>query len=519
MYEFPSDLWAPQLSGITRTIDILQSGKSVCLQGPTGSGKTRQAIEIFKWAQSEGMGGVFFLNRRLLIPQTSSRFTSAGLPHGIRAAEYEDLEDYYEPFQIASVQTEWARVYESKAWKSHPANLVVVDEAHIQRGKMMNTILDDYRSRGAKIVLLTATPIGLSGMADHLVVSGTMQQYRECKAIVPAIVRSIEQPDLSKVKRSATGEFVLDGKVRKTYTQQIVGNVIDRWKRYNPDARPTLLYAPGKAESVWFTEQFEKQGVNWAHVDAVDAVVDGARTKLTRNVWNEIVDRYNSGDIKGISSRFKLREGVDLVKTYHCILATPIGSLASYIQTVGRVLRYSPETPDSVLVTDHGGNFLRLGSPNSQRDWNAWWNLKLSEGVISTMYTNSIKNGEIAEPIRCPKCEGERTGGSKCPHCGFEHQKSKRLVLMADGRMVEREGKLIRPKFIKCEPNTGELWAKMFWGFRKKKVAHTFSQMEAWFQHEYGYYPPRNLPLMPTSTMDWHSRVRDIPISSLRSKS
>jgi superfamily II DNA or RNA helicase len=483
------------------------------MYGPTGSGKTRVAIELFKWMQSLGGSGVFYVNRRLLIAQTSARFAEAGLAHGIRAAEFPDAYDYDAPFQIASADTERARVLKRGTWKLADAALVIVDEAHLQKTQAMQAILDKYREQAAMIVGLTATPVGLSKWYDKLIISGTMSQYRDCHALVPAIVRSIEHPDLSKIERKKTGEYVLDGRKRQIYTQSIVGNVLDRWKKYNPDARPTFLYAPGKAESVWFTSQFAKMGVSWCHVDATDCVIEGKRAPLTRSLWQEILQRYKDGSIKGLSSRFKLREGIDVPSTYHCILATPIGSLASYVQTVGRVLRYSPQTPDFVLVTDHGGNYLRFGSPNANMPWETWWDMP--ERAVSEWHERNVSEGRTPEPILCPECEGERTSGPQCPHCGFEHPKSERKVLMPDGRLVVRDGHLIprkKPKPPSASPAQQD-WTKMYfaWTNGPSRGEKTFAQMAVVFKEKHGFYPPESFPYRPTRKADWHAKIKDVP--------
>jgi superfamily II DNA or RNA helicase len=873
-------LWLPQRRAVESVIDAYTRGKSVCLYSPTGSGKTTVAAELLRWCHEGGVGGVFYINRKLLIGQTSSRFTAAGLPHGIRAADYEDRWQPSEPIQIASIDTERARVEKSSRWTRHDVagGLVIVDEAHIQKSESMWNAIQEYKAAGAQIILLTATPIGLSSWVDELIVAGRLQEFRDCKAIVPAVVYSIEQPDLRKVKRREDGEYEMNGELKKRYVQQIVGRVYENWKGYNPDARPALLYAPGKDESVWLTEQFERHGVPWAHVDATDAVVDGKRAKLTRDVWDEILGRFKDGSIKGLSSRFKLREGVDVPFAYHCILATPIGSLASYIQTVGRVLRYSPETPDHVIITDHGGcldydtevltdhgwrnhrtiddhdllaaydrntgevswepilsrhnrllepgemmysiqsrcldirvtgnhrlltkrrqydggrntwgksfaleradsigrgrfkipasgrqiakgvdltddeieflgwwitdgnlhrrgsverlticqadhtpyvhqlrdcirrcgfdwteltqkyrdgsgktctvffvpkgtcksrprrgwaerlgpyldkdlsplledlderqfaiflhaihmgdgakdrgrgsyriacgnrimadrlqslcvrrgwkcniseltsdrkntlftininkssdmcvhgpgtptsdnqaaleasppapgervwcvanrletiitrrngkvavignSYLHHGSPNDDRDWHSWWTLP--ERAVSEMHSNQIRDKEIPEPICCPKCKGERKTGPNCPHrchlchgvgcsgcggtgkCGFVAAKSRRHVLMEDGTLKARNGKLVRPKRVAVKSNTQALWDKMYWGYRNGKNEQTFSQMAGFFAHQHGYSPPKNLRNMPKSAADWYRKVRDVPREALK---
>jgi DNA repair protein RadD len=512
----PDHLWPPQRRGIEQTLDALQRGKRVCLFSPTGGGKTEQAIQLLKWAETGGLGGCFYVNRRLLIAQTAARFEAAGLRYGIRAAEYEDKFEPDAPFQVCSADTERSRVLERKTWPLHNGGrdlLVVVDEAHIQKSGGMRKLAQMYREAGSMIVLLTATPIGLSQDADELVVSGSLAEYRDCKALVPAKVYTLQTPDLRKVQRNQTGEFILDGKKKKIYTQTIVGSVLESIKKYNPDLRPMMLYAPGKAESAWFCGKLLERGIAACHVDATDALLDGVRYPLTRPLWDDILGRYKDGSIKCLCSRFKLREGIDVPDTYHCILATPIGSLASYIQTVGRVLRYSAATPDHVIVTDHGGNYLRHGSPNDDRDWQAFWHMP--EHAVSHHHENRIRDGKAPEPICCPRCKGERKGGPKCPHCGHVHDKSQREVIEEDGTLVLRDGNLVPRRRILNKPNTADLWERMFWGWRKKGVRRSFSQMYGYFTHEHGYSPPRDLPYMPKSDTDWTVKVPDLDLHHL----
>lgn len=533
MFQLSSHLWPPQRRGIEQTIAMLNAGKDLCLYGPTGSGKTTQASELARWASYHGIGTCFYVNRKLLVGQTLARFQQAGLDVAVRAADYEDQ---YEPsaiVQICSADTERSRVLSDKAqWGFHDAGLVIVDESHLQKAETMQKIVKHHRYNGARIVLLTATPVGISHMVDNLVVSGKMKEYRDCRALVPATVKGIEQPDMSKVKRNETGEFILDGKKRKIYTQAIVANVLDRWKRYNPDARQAMAYWPGVSESVWGTKQFTDIGVPFCHVDATDAVIPAwktvggvrtlvtRRTKLTRTIWAEILEQFRAGEICGISSRFKLREGVDVPFAYHAILATPIGSMSSYIQTVGRVLRYSPETPDGVLITDHGGNYWRHGSPNADRPWDEWFHLK--ESHISQMRERGIKDHGEKEPMRCWNCEGEFThtvkdanGDPSCPHCGQVFTKSQRVVKYEDGSMKTVDGPLLKPTVCRRKSDTEDKWSRIFWGYRKKQVNATFAQMEAYFTHENGYHPARDLPFMPKEKHTWCRVVHKVPFDDL----
>lgn len=356
-FEFDTGLWVPQRRSIERVLDAFDSGaKRVLLFSPTGSGKTRMAGELFRHAVHHGHGGVFYVNRKLLVGQTDERFRDIGLNVGIRAADYEYRFDDTAPVQIASADTERARVFKGGKWEMSdvgPGGLIVVDEAHMQKTKVMSDILQYYERKGARILLLTATPVAMNDWAQTLVVGGKLSEWRSCGALVPVYCYSPSQPDLRKVKRNNVGEFVLDDGKKMEYLQTIAGEVIENMELLN-DGSPIMCYAPGVPESVWLAKKFCDRGHNFVHVDATDAVIDGKRTKMSQSLWDDIMDGVKVGDIKGLSSRFKLREGVDLPMAGHCILATPVGSLASYLQIVGRVLRSSPGKTQAILQ-DHGG--------------------------------------------------------------------------------------------------------------------------------------------------------------------
>lgn len=845
-YVLSPDLWAPQARGVSGVLAEWAAGRRPILYSPTGGGKTRQAVELFKWAEHHGMSGVFYINRRLLIHQTSLVFDRFGLRHGVRAAECEDLYDPQAQFQIASADTEASRVIEKGRWQLHDADVVVVDEAHLQRTKAMDWILRQYKERGARIVLLTATPVEMGNWADSIVISGRLQEYRDCGALVPAVCKGISGVDLRKVTRNKTGEFVLNGEKKAIYTQSIVGDVIKYWKEFNPDARPTMVTWPGVAESMWGTEKFRRQGVKWVHVDATHAVVEGERHKLTPQLWQDISGQYRDGTLHGISNRFKCldmetevlcedgwskaddidgkkvlsydhvtgeccfehpqavirklhtgtmvsasnmsmsfrvtgdhemlvrsadprcrkwhkedadrvaqrngafqvpvcvehrvdgvdltdsqiafigwmmtdghrkasgriiitqstckpeyihqhirdaltgsgvewvertygpyatvptpfktyaisaqamkrsgilhlmdkdfhpsllnmnrrqlqvllqavvyadgsirkqpswnvqthevckgnltflsrlqalcvargmrahistydyaapriyisenrttatirgatpcgdthhrrirlatehvvdlpvwcvttrlgsivtrrhgkvivlgncREGIDLPNTYQMILATPIGSLASYLQTVGRALRYSPETPDHVLVTDHGGAYLNHGSPNHDRPWDILWNM--SEHAASTYHRSQIKEGKKPESIVCPQCMTERPFGDQCPNCGHKSSRSKRRVVMESGDIVEHEGKMVPKTHRVRKCDTEEKWRKLYFAWSKNHPTKTFRSLEGWFIQKHGYRPTRDVPLMPRRDIDWFARLQDVPKQDL----
>lgn len=148
------------------------------------------------------------------------------------------------------------------------------------------------------------------------------------------------------------------------------------------------------------------------------------------------------------------------------------------------------------------------------REWDVLW--AMTNATASKLHENGIRDGEIKEPIRCPKCCGERLGGIQCPHCGHQHPASKREVIMEDGKMVTKDGNLIPRKRTLKRHDTQRLWDSMYWGFKNKRVNRTFAQMAAFFVQQHGYWPDRSLNNMPKLRMDWHRHVHAVPREDLR---
>lgn len=515
-FRLSSRLWEPQRRGVEETIRLLDGGNDVCLYGPCGSGKTTCAAELIKWATFHGVPSAFYVNRRLLIPQAYNRFASEGLDVGIRAADYEDHFNSAAMVQVCSSDTERSRVFKKKQWELHDAGLVIVDEIHVNKSETVRQLIKHYKSEGAKIVVLTATPLGISDLADELVVSGTMQEYRDCKAIVTAAVYSISQPDLSKIRRNCTGEFIMDGQKRKIFTQQIIGDIKSvAYDKHSKSGKHILLYAPCKASSAFTAKYMSDKGIRWAHIDANEVWLDGKRYTRNRSLWDELVEQFIDGSVRGISSRFVLREGVDLPVVEQSILACPIGSMASYIQIVGRAMRWSPTTPEEVTISDLGGNIWRHGSPNLNRPWKDWW--YMTHEQVASQLERQRKESGGPEPIRCPECGLERTGGRKCPKCGFEHDKSMRRIIMLDGEVSMVEGNLVKKVRTQRRSDTEKKWTDLFWAWRRSKNTKdkTMAQLEGFFCWKNGYHPPRDLPYFPKNPRDWHQRVSTVDFDLL----
>lgn len=456
-------------------------------------------------------GIVLYTNRKMLTEQLIGVLKRSGVEFGVRAAEFAEYTDLGQAVQISSVPTENSRVYRRGEWTLHDAGLVIWDEAHMQANGAAEKVFRDHQSQGAINLGVTATPLGINHLYHHIVQAGTNSELRKCGAHVPCYTTSTSELDVSKVKQTKTGEYSVGDIVKNVWTPQIVGHVIPTLRKLNPDLRPMLGWAPGVAQAVWMAEQMTNHGIRSAALDGNDIWIDGKTYKSDREARATLLELSEAGEVKCIWNRFVLREAIDMPWIYHGILATPIGSYKSYLQTVGRILRSHPSM-DHCILQDHGGNWWRHGSPNADINWENWW--RFDERQITAERQERMREKKDPEPINCPECGLIRASGKVCPKCGTEATKKSRKILQANGKLKTVEGDVFKPRKVKQTPNTERLWKQTY--HRCKKAGQTFRQAMGLFYRENYYYPPKTLPLMPTSPMDWYCPIKSVPTERLR---
>lgn len=424
--------------------------RNICLTGPCGTGKTFLTTLIIHEAARRGLRVNFITHRKLLLAQTSKVFIEEGLPHGIRAAEYEP--DLDQLIQLSSRDTEISRCVQSKRMSPVMADIVIIDEAHVNKAGEILALLEMQRKMRPDmcVVGLTATPVDIWHMYSHLIKFASNSEMRistpplhlPCRVFAPDVM------DISMLKRNKTGEFE-DGKENpwsdtKT-APTIFGRVLPHYRAYNPDQRPAMLFAPSVASSLYFVDLFIANGIPAAHIDG-ECIYRGERNpdgtqKVDRTTEpkerENVFDDLRSGKIKVLSNRYVLSAGVDLPEVYHLILATPFGSLTTYLQVVGRVQRAHKSLPGHVVIQDHGGSVIRFGHPDLDRDWKVGdsWQDFVKDNDIEDQVTQPEKNAEEnREEILC-ECGQYRMGGPVCPNCGKSAPKRHLMVLQLNGTL------------------------------------------------------------------------------------
>jgi len=524
---FSREPWPHQLRGAAKVIEALNTINGVTLCSATGAGKSDIMWAMIQYLASRGAKCLVLTNRTMLTRQTMENAQAKGLGVGVRAATLAQHFDSSQDIQISSIQTEISRTINSNRWEPFPADYVFVDEGHLQcRGESEKFIRSQMYNH-AKVVALSATPVGMSHLYPKLIVSGSPSECLACGAHVLAAIKAPFEFDLSKVKRVKTGEYDVGDIKKHVWSQAIVGRVIDSYREENPEYRPSLVFAPCVETSISLHEDFNRAGIKACHIDATRVHIgDKSYADKTGSCRQDVLQRWKAGEIKVICNRFVLREGIDLPEMYHLMLATPMGSIKTYIQSTGRVIRKSPSTPDHVLITDFAGSYYKFGGgPNRDRNWEQYY--YMTEAAIEKEIKEKAESSPKEDPITCPHCHTVRHPSlPSCPAppvgCGREGRTRSKFIVQQSGQLKLVTGPNFRPPpEPRVVPEAQKRWDDLYYRSKnsKSKRPSNFNQLRERFRHVYGSYPPNNLLRMPKDEATWGRKVRDVAYTELRGPS
>ena len=456
--------WPQQVRAFDGTIDAINRGvKRLCVTSPTGSGKTRMMLDVIDWARERGKSVALYAMRRMLYDQICRVLEGEGIYYGKRASGHEGaaLRD----IQVCMMQTEVSR-RRGDDYKLHDADVVIVDEWHQCGGEKFQEVIDTHVANSGSVVAYTATPLDLPN-TDELLVAGCPSECRRIGALVPAMTFAPDEPDLRHIRKYRVGQDLTEKDNSKAIMRPgVFSRVVAAWQSHNPEQRPTLLFGPDVRGSLFFAQEFHKAGIRSAHIDGEDCWIDGEFHASESEIREHIAELSRTGQIKVVCNRFVLREGIDWPWIECGIFATVFGALTSFIQSGGRLLRASPTTGKTqALILDHGGNWHRHGSLNEDREWTLGQTNYRTVGERA----EQLREKKEAEPIVCPQCGKVRVAGRTCMACGFVAHKKSRMVVQIDGTLRPVEGDVYKPRRIKREANTSQLWERIYYRARSKK--------------------------------------------------
>jgi superfamily II DNA or RNA helicase len=483
---------------------IAAKDSPVALTSPTGGGKSEIMFRFIEWGLTNALDSILYTNRKMLLEQCEKTMKSRGIEFGKRASGHEPA--LLRRVQLSSIQTEASRVYERGDWELHRAGIVFIDEAHTQGGAVAQRVVKDHLAQGALVILVTATPTGLEVFEPkRLIIAGTTSELRACGALVRCDTFGPTEPDCSVIGKKAIGEDFSENELSKIIkVDSIFGHVVKHLRLLNPELKPTILFASSVGASLYFAEHLTSKGIRSAHIDGDDIWLDGETYKSDQAARDDVLAMSKAGEVKAVCNRFVLREAIDMPWLAHGVMATVFGSLTSFLQSGGRLLRAYPGV-SRVVLQDHGGNWWRHGSLNADREWE----LGLTDKQMAMDRANKIReNAKEREPIHCPFCHAIRLGGDTCHACGKRATKKMRYVMQYDGSLREMHGDIFRERKIKQEPDT----AKKLRGyiFQMRNRGGNFNSALAMFAKDNGYYPPNDTPGLPKDPRDYHRPIKSV---------
>jgi len=343
-----------QVEGISLVLAAWKEYRSVCLQMPTGGGKSVCFAALASEFISKNEPVLLVVHREELLTQAAAHLQRAtNLECGLIKAGYKP--NPKAQIQVASIQSLVRR-------KLPSAGLVVVDECHHSAASTYRKVLDAYPE--AKILGVSATPnridgYGLREIFEHLIQASTF------KASVSDLIASgYLAPfrlfggfiDLHMGNSRGKGDYSAAqlGKAVHAIDPQ---TVVSAWLKTAPEKK-TCLFAINILHSMAIVDEFVKQGIKAFHLD-------GESPKSERR---DALVRFERGEITVLSNVGLFTEGFDLPAIECVVTARPTKSVTLWLQMVGRALRPN-EGKEYAIILDCTDNWQRLGKPDQERTW------------------------------------------------------------------------------------------------------------------------------------------------------
>ena len=330
--------------------------RKIILYGPTGSGKTEEAIGLAQRFVERGKRVLFAADLIALADQSAARFSRADLRTGI--ARGEDTRDLDAPVVVTSPQTIAARLRNGRlAPLLNEAACIIVDEAHTRHGAMervVSGIRDDQLAVG-----LTASPQvpGLGKVWDDMVVATTTRALFDRRLLVrprywrpaPAAVVDMTGATVDSRKGDYRDRDVAE-RAGKIHTE-----LVPEYRRMLERYWPGAVTAP---KTLVFTATVEAaEAVAKLYTDMGLGVFRAVTYLQSTALKRALIEQLHDGRIRGLCSVAVLAKGFDEPDARVLVDLRPNAARnsAAYTQKIGRIFRCSPGKQFCVVL-DHAEN-------------------------------------------------------------------------------------------------------------------------------------------------------------------
>lgn len=384
--------------------------KSICVQLPTGAGKTRILRTIVD-NHSQSKKTIYMIaHRKNLVQQLSNELNSVGINHGVIKSGSPYIKYRV---QVCSLQTLIRRIDKL----SYP-EIIIIDEFHHSKSKSYLSIINNWSN--AKILGCTATPKrpdgkSLSDITDRLLIGPSPKYLIENKYLSDFDYYAPNVLDMNGVHKRM-GEFVSSEAAERVDKKKITGCAIDHYRKYSKYS-PAIVACVSISHCMHVEKEFNDAGYKFK------AIHSNLQDNEIQNAMNGLKD----GSIHGLINCDLIAEGVDIPAVTTLIGLRPTNSEVIFLQHCGRVLRRC-EGKEKAIILDHVGNWERHGLPDDDREWTL----------------DAIKTREKSESKykRCPECLRINAKTRKsCIFCGYiwkvEIESVSRIPQQVEGELVK----------------------------------------------------------------------------------
>lgn len=424
-----------QERGISEIWKKFEHHNRIIYQLCTGGGKTAIfSFVIQDWLRNQNTNVIVLCHRTELVSQTEETLSAIGIGSEVIIDKVKRAKHHSRVY-VAMVETANNRLKKNPYFFEN-IGLIIADEAHILVFPKVYTHFPN-----AKILGCTATPcvlkrvtfwkcpycrtnfdepgeccdeelqewsrpFSLSQIYEEIVVGPDISEIIEFGSVVPEISFIKHYTDDSNLKVDSDGEFTTESVDREYGNDNAVFNVLLNYKELCAGKKTIIFNSSAKTNLAVYNRFIEAGLTNVKMFDSVNKEESGSRAELLR--WFAETDDAVLLNVGVFTTGFDSRE------VQAIMLNRPIGSLALFLQCVGRGGRSSKliYKPNFVLV-DGGGNIDRFGEWSSKRDWR--------EIFFKGNGKERAKRQNAEDIHSCPECGGLYAKAEPvCPLCGYE---------------------------------------------------------------------------------------------------
>jgi len=426
------------------------------------------------------------VHRKELLLQASASLRNLDVDHGLISPHFTPMPQ--KRIQVASIDTLAIRIQK----RPIKVRLLIFDEAHhVVAGNKWGRL---YEALGRPPTLgVTATPVRSDGkgLGEHaggvfqtMVLGPSIAELIERGMLLnPVVYTSLEQPDLSGLKKDKDGDYNRKELAERVDKPVITGSAVEQYRTVCPGAR-AIVFCASIAHAQHVASEFNSAGYRFAILVGEPAMSDAERTAVNKAL--------RSGELDGACTVDLVSEGYDLPDLECCIMLRPTASESLFIQQVGRVMRPS-DGKSACYLLDHVGNVGKIadgefkrkhGLPSELREWTLDGRVKAKKG-------KKQPQEKTVDVTQCPKCYLVHEPAPACPKCGHVYEVKGRNLEQVDGMLVQvteemtaqqkkerrqEVGKaqtLEELQRIAAERGYKPSWARIQWEMRTGKKAKT----------------------------------------------